>query len=395
VFAPDCVPSPVPAPNGVCCARFRPPPTLLGVNMKLKAFLLGTAAAFAAAPALAADLLTAEPVEFVRICDTFGTGYWFIPGTETCLKIGGYVRFDTRYRDDPIYSNSSSHSSNWDFRTRARLEVTASSNTDLGTLTGFLRFQGNFDPSSSTNAMVLVDKAYLSIGPLLAGLQTSAFDYPSGGYNLDLAAIRSDIVNQHVALSFKEGNTGIVFSLEDPRQRNGILANNGKWPDVVAAVTYADGPFDARLSGAIVDQFMGGAGYAVQLAATMKLDQIAKGDGVRFIAGYAQDAGSFTGANPTGGSSGLGAPYNGGTSWNVVGSAQHYWASNFSTAIMGSYVSATNVTSAYMYNAALSATYSPVKNFSVGAELAYTYKSNSPANPDTIVGLLRLQRDIQ
>jgi hypothetical protein len=37
----------------------------------------------------------AKPVEYLKVCDVYGAGYFYIPGTDTCLKIGGYVRFDT------------------------------------------------------------------------------------------------------------------------------------------------------------------------------------------------------------------------------------------------------------------------------------------------------------
>ena len=54
--------------------------------MKLKSLLFGSAAVLAAGTgAQAADLPTVEPVEYVRICDAFGTGYFYIPGTDTCL----------------------------------------------------------------------------------------------------------------------------------------------------------------------------------------------------------------------------------------------------------------------------------------------------------------------
>ncbi len=66
--------------------------------MKLKSLLLGSAAAFAVVGgAQAADLSVAEPVDYVRVCDAFGVGYWYIPGTDTCLKIGGYVQFDVKF----------------------------------------------------------------------------------------------------------------------------------------------------------------------------------------------------------------------------------------------------------------------------------------------------------
>src|SRR5687768_1870815 len=69
--------------------------------MKLKSLLFGSAAILAAGTgAQAADLPVAEPVEFVRICDAFGTGFYFIPGTDTCLRISGRVRVEAHYVDE-------------------------------------------------------------------------------------------------------------------------------------------------------------------------------------------------------------------------------------------------------------------------------------------------------
>ena len=66
--------------------------------MKLKSLLFGSAAVIAAGTgAQAADLPTVEPVEYVRICDAFGTGFYYIPGTDTCLRIAGYVRVELQW----------------------------------------------------------------------------------------------------------------------------------------------------------------------------------------------------------------------------------------------------------------------------------------------------------
>ena len=81
----------------------RPPKGLetLEVRMKLvKSLLLGSAAGlFAVAGAQAADLPVkkAAPVDYVRVCSTYGTGYWFLPGTDICLRISGYMRADYLY----------------------------------------------------------------------------------------------------------------------------------------------------------------------------------------------------------------------------------------------------------------------------------------------------------
>src|SRR3954463_4942069 len=71
------------------------PTTNLEVTMKMvKSLLLGSAAGLVAvAGAQAADLpVKAKPVEYVKICSIYGAGFFYIPGTDTCIKIGGWVR---------------------------------------------------------------------------------------------------------------------------------------------------------------------------------------------------------------------------------------------------------------------------------------------------------------
>ncbi|HUB65350.1 MAG TPA: porin, partial [Methylocella sp.] len=68
----------------------------------LKGLFLSSAAGvagLAAVPAArAADLPAAQaaPIEYVRICDAYGAGFFFIPGTDTCLRIGGLVLGEVR-----------------------------------------------------------------------------------------------------------------------------------------------------------------------------------------------------------------------------------------------------------------------------------------------------------
>ncbi len=55
----------------------------------MRALFLGSAAVLLGAVNVqATDLPTREsgPIEYVRICDAYGDGFFFIPGTNTCLK---------------------------------------------------------------------------------------------------------------------------------------------------------------------------------------------------------------------------------------------------------------------------------------------------------------------
>ena len=62
-----------------------------------KSLLLGSAAALLmGGAAKAADLPVrkAAPVDYVRVCDFTGAGFFYIPGTDTCIEIGSFVRIE-------------------------------------------------------------------------------------------------------------------------------------------------------------------------------------------------------------------------------------------------------------------------------------------------------------
>ena len=135
--------------------------------MNIKSLLIGSAAALAAVSgAQAADAIVAaepEALEYVRVCDAFGTGFFYIPGTETCLKFGGYVRFQTDFNRDK------SGTSDWDSFTRAQFEVDTRTDTELGALRGFIGFRGNADGGSASSSSVFVDQAFIELGGLKVG----------------------------------------------------------------------------------------------------------------------------------------------------------------------------------------------------------------------------------
>jgi hypothetical protein len=65
--------------------------------MKLvKSLMLGSAAGLVVmSGAQAADLpVKAKAVEYVKVCSLYGAGFYYIPGTDTCIKLGGYLRAD-------------------------------------------------------------------------------------------------------------------------------------------------------------------------------------------------------------------------------------------------------------------------------------------------------------
>ena len=133
--------------------------------MKLvKSLLLGSAAGLAAvAGAQAADLPVkkAAPVEYVRVCSTYGAGFFYIPGTETCLRVGGRVRAEYG-----VAERFNRGQDGYGFRARGRIQLDARTATAYGLLRSFVRFEitrSSASPFGNTGAIAtstrLLDRA--------------------------------------------------------------------------------------------------------------------------------------------------------------------------------------------------------------------------------------------
>jgi hypothetical protein len=349
--------------------------------MKFKTLLLGSAAALVVAGgAQAADLSIAEPVDYVRICDAFGTGYWYIPGTDTCLKIGGKVQFDARFFDlaDVYYgvgtsaSTTFDHSAQWSFITEVGLNFTAKSMTEYGVLTGYIALVAKSDNSSydggggvSGYKLVKLDNAYLEFGNVLMGWTGSLYDY-GGGYTYD-GSIHSDTKTDQVRFTWAAAGFGFALSVEDPRDRWGTsLGTTYSMPDIIAALTMSQGSWDAKLSAGFTEGggYIGSglSGWGIQGAVTVKLDSIAPGDELRLKAAFANNAGSF-----------VGGPLISGSNWSALASIKHYFTPMVAGALTFAYLNngATTAAPAANYNVAGNLVWYPAAGASFGAQVLY------------------------
>src|SRR3954462_1436353 len=123
-----------------------------GNAVKLFGNLLGSAAGLCAVVgAEAADLPVkkAAPVEYVRVCTAYGAGFFYIPGTDTCLRIGGRARGEYgfgSYRSRGVYNPTTlapiptSINDESGFRGMGILNLDARTQTAYGTLRAFVRF---------------------------------------------------------------------------------------------------------------------------------------------------------------------------------------------------------------------------------------------------------------
>jgi len=161
----------------------------------IKGLLLASAAGMAAvSSAQAADLpVKAKPVEYVKVCSLYGAGFFYVPGTDTCLKIGMYLRSDHGYgaggvMAPPGYYLSTANSrftrTDTNFYTyRARINLTTDwrTQTDYGVLRAYAAIiaqQSTGDAASTGVAGIL--RAFIQFAGFTVGHAVSYFDFFNG-----------------------------------------------------------------------------------------------------------------------------------------------------------------------------------------------------------------------
>ena len=157
----------------------------------VKSLLLGSAAGLVAvAGAQAADLpVKAKPVQYVKICSLYGVGFYYIPGTDMCIKIGGWVRAEYGWGQNGNFawgwaSNNVNNRStnNSDFRARGYITADARNQTEYGTVRGYIAVGlsendhgGDVSASNSFSA----NRAFIQWAGFTFGRAQSFFDFYS------------------------------------------------------------------------------------------------------------------------------------------------------------------------------------------------------------------------
>jgi Porin subfamily len=124
--------------------------------------IFGSVALFASDKAQAADLpVKAKAVEYVRICSLYGAGFFYIPGTDTCIKLGGYLRADVTYNggiyDLPFWNGEGGiqdrYTNKYNARSRMSLTVDTRTATEYGVVRTFAQGDFQFSTFGSTSAI--------------------------------------------------------------------------------------------------------------------------------------------------------------------------------------------------------------------------------------------------
>lgn len=186
---------------------------------RTKTFLLASAASIVAAGAAgAADLpVKAKPVEYVKICSVYGAGFYYVPGTNTCLKLGGYLRAEADSDAGgtltpgvgPVVAGgnrdfvNNRESSKLVERTRILWTLDTRTQTEYGTLRSYSRtgvqWSTGDSVNSGSNAVAYIDRAFLQFAGLTAGRAVSFFDI----YSFSLHSHQTNVIGSD------SGGTGV------------------------------------------------------------------------------------------------------------------------------------------------------------------------------------------
>ncbi|TJW02060.1 MAG: porin, partial [Mesorhizobium sp.] len=218
------------------------------------------------------------------ICDVYGSGYFYIPGTETCLRIGGYVRYDIGMGDVGAFTGAESvdHEDGdiqdtWYKNARFTLKTWTGQETELGTLKTYTETRFNFgnnnrhavntpdDPATTTidesafdsnpagGKGISLNFAWIQLGGLRVGKDESAFNtfigyagnvindtlVPYGGFDTNVIQYYFDAGNGFSAVLSLEEGSGVVGTIDSyvPHVVGGLKYTQG-WGSIAGVVAY-------------------------------------------------------------------------------------------------------------------------------------------------------------
>lgn len=396
----------------------------------------------AAGGAAAADLPSrkAAPVDYVRVC-SIGEKFagFVIPGTDTCLSLGGRVRSDTFY-NERFWTSPTNRGFQQDtlrFRARGYITTETRTPTEIGVVRTAARFYvqqttgGNTASGTGANGTYL-DYAFVQAAGFTAGRYFNSFfdfAYASGiGQDTYIGGASngrgSDTTNGAItppsaAYTARFGGLAATVALEDSYFReSGVFlapgpattkpsANGGTTvPDLVGRLEYGAGWGVVALTGAVhqvrpnasTPEVETDYGYAGQLGVKVKLPFLAEGDNILAQVAYSRGANAYTGTatNSTFSESVQAGSLTLNTAdatvvndslrltqvWQVYGGLQHFWTPAINATLYGTFAQINqfgNTRDAGIATGGLRVSWFPVKKTEVGIEAVYTTYTDTPA----------------
>jgi len=404
----------------------------------MKSLVLGSAVAFAAtAGAQAADLpVKAKPVSYVKICPQYGPGFYYIPGTDICLKVGGLVFAEAGYYASGAITTLNNGANGWDradvalqWRTRGYVSLDARTATAYGTLRSYIL--GGFEQRDNAGQFginaagaAFIQYAFIQFAGFTAGTANSFFDFGSNYLTLSVASNPWNWVNLFAYTANLGNGLSATISLEESTTtRLGVTAQQ-QAPNVVANIRLDQAWGSAQIMAAAqqarfnINNNPGNHtdwGYAIGAGVEIKLPMLGAGDSLKIVGVISEGAVEFTGlsGSPYGGVTGVGLGYELGafttvTDYNPAGTTgtdassimvqyRHFWTPTVQSAFHAGYNHVENLglggfgyAQVTQYGHSLK--WAPVKDLTLSLDVLYTETQVNSVATDKVATWFRVTR---
>ncbi|UZE51800.1 porin [Rhodopseudomonas sp. P2A-2r] len=257
----------------------------------IKSLILGSAAGLLAmGGAQAADLpMKAKAVEYVKICSLYGAGFYYIPGTDTCIKLGGAIRLETTLNGQASgngnwyggANGSQSFNQDW-YGTRARfnLNVDTRTATEYGVLRTYGDMKVDFTRGTSSIAggtIAEVDYAFIQFAGFTMGKSVSMFDpqwalsKPTISSGFQAGSNNATGISQFAYTASFGNGVSATISLEDaqPYRTAGVVNTSSAFVAPFGGSTLTGGAYG-------INNFLGNAStgdHVPDVVGNLRLDQ--------------------------------------------------------------------------------------------------------------------------
>src|SRR3954467_9622008 len=209
----------------------------------VKSLLLVSAAGLVAVSgAQAADLpVKAKPVEYVKVCSLYGAGFYYVPGTDICLKVGAYFRAEYAYGNigssltnldatGPDGQRTRITGPDYQQRARAFIFLDSRQQTAYGTLRAYFNVgnsndypNGGANTANTSAAAIYANRAFIQLAGFTWGIATSYYDFyssPATSYSVPWSSDTGDGGWKVAAYTAQLGNgVSASLSFEEPRRQ--------------------------------------------------------------------------------------------------------------------------------------------------------------------------------
>jgi hypothetical protein len=276
----------------------------------------------------------------VKICSLYGAGFYYIPGTDICLKIGGWTRFEYAYGSNgsfawgPFNAGSALGNRNVNnsvFRARGYITADARSQTAYGTVRSYIAVglsENDVGLNTAANTFSS-NRAFIQWAGFTFGRATSFFDFynvPATSYWGAFPASDTGDPGWMVAAYTAQFGGGFSATISAEQRRMTNIAVNGvgtgvagagyagfQSPDVVANLRIDQAWGSAQIMGALHQvnaTYYGGNnavatghpgdkwGYAVGAGIKLNAPMIGPGDYFQAQVNFAEGASRYVFSTP-------------------------------------------------------------------------------------------------